>query len=134
LRALDITIALLGIARCFTYGGSRCRAIFDPAVPPITAITQEQYAQQKNAPRCGALPTPLHAFVARPVATPLHKHHHSVTVLTRFSLGSINHFYEKLLKLKGMMKSVAGKKRAEGRHEFMETYLEQFYSEWRGDC
>jgi uncharacterized protein len=40
-----------GIARCFTYGGSRDRAIFDPTVPPVVDITQEQYAQHKNAPR-----------------------------------------------------------------------------------
>ena len=45
----------------------------------------------------------------------------------------MNHFHEKLLRLKGMMKSDSGRRRAEGRHEFMLMYLEQFHGEWDGD-
>jgi uncharacterized protein len=43
---------------------------------------------------------------------------------------TINHFYEKLLKLKAMMKTTTGKSMAEERHQFMERYLEQFFKEW----
>ncbi len=45
---------------------------------------------------------------------------------------SVNHFYEKLLLLKDLMNTPTGKKMAEQRHQFMETYLDQFYQEWEG--
>lgn len=45
---------------------------------------------------------------------------------------TINHFYEKLLKLKDLMKTESGKKIAAERHDFMLLYLDHFYKEWQG--
>jgi len=45
---------------------------------------------------------------------------------------TVNHFYEKLLKLKDLMKSKAGQRIAEERHKFMELFLQRFYDEWDG--
>jgi uncharacterized protein len=46
---------------------------------------------------------------------------------------TLNHFYEKLLLLKNKMNTETGKKLAQERHRFMETFLSQFYAEWEGE-
>lgn len=45
---------------------------------------------------------------------------------------TINHFYEKLLLLKDQMKTETGRRIAVERHNYMESFLSQFYAEWNG--
>jgi len=46
---------------------------------------------------------------------------------------TLNHFYEKLLLLKDKMNTETGKQIAKERHQFMMTFLSQFYAEWDGE-
>lgn len=52
-----------------------------------------------------------------------YRHHVSTT---------INHFYEKLFQLKGLMNTDTAKKIAGQREDFMKIYLSQFLAEWDG--
>lgn len=84
-------IGAIGIARAFTYGGYKNRALYDPQIKPNLNMSKEEY-KNSTAP-------------------------------------TINHFYEKLLRLKDLMKTAEGKKIAQQRHNFMLAYLDQFYME-----
>lgn len=88
-------IGAIGIARCFTFGGSRNRVLHDPSIQARSDLSKEQYVKKDEQT-------------------------------------TVNHFHEKLLKLKDLMKTEAGKRRAMQRHKFMEEFLKQFYKEWDG--
>ena len=88
-------IGAIGIARAFTYGGSRRRILYDPEQKPLMDMNAAEY-----------------------------RRHMSTTV---------NHFYEKLFKLKDMMNTDAAKKLAEHREKIMRDYLDEFMLEWEGE-
>ncbi len=46
---------------------------------------------------------------------------------------SINHFYEKLFLLKGLLNTSSAKQIAEHRENFMHNFVNEFLSEWNGD-
>jgi uncharacterized protein len=87
-------IGAIGIARTFTYAGSKGSVLHDPDQLFRREMTHEQYRNGKST--------------------------------------AINHFYEKLLKLKDLMNTESGRRAAEKRHRYMELFLEQFYMEWDG--
>ena len=84
-------IGAIGIARAFTYGGYKNRALYDPEIKPKLNMSKDEY-KNSTAP-------------------------------------TINHFYEKLLLLKDLMKTDEGRRIAGQRHDFMLAYLDQFFSE-----
>ncbi|KAL5761398.1 hypothetical protein ACOSP7_017662 [Xanthoceras sorbifolium] len=88
-------IGAIGIARCFTFGGSRNRVLHNSAILPRSDLSKEEYMKKEEQT-------------------------------------TVNHFHEKLLKLKDLMKTEAGRRRAEKRHKFMEEFLKEFYEEWDG--
>lgn len=69
----------------------------------------------------------------RPIYEPnvAHELHDSFDQYMNAKSHTINHFYEKLLLLKGKMNTKTGKKMAEKRHQVMVDFLDQFYDEWK---
>jgi uncharacterized protein len=47
---------------------------------------------------------------------------------------TINHFFDKLLKIKNLMMTDMGKKEAVARHQFLINFLEQFFKEEKADA
>lgn len=45
---------------------------------------------------------------------------------------TVNHFYEKLLRLRALMNTDAARAIAEARDAYMRSYLEEFFAEWEG--
>ncbi|WP_018477807.1 HD domain-containing protein [Pontibacter roseus] len=59
-------------------------------------------------------------------------HHDSFESYKSSTGPTINHFYEKLLLLKDRLHTPTARAMAAGRHQFMEDFLKQFFTEWEG--
>lgn len=46
---------------------------------------------------------------------------------------TVQHFYDKLLRLKDMMNTNTGSKLAINRHNYLEEFLKRFFEEWQGE-
>jgi uncharacterized protein len=51
-------------------------------------------------------------------------------IISGLSKSTIGHFYDKLLRLSGLMNTKTGKELAEERHRYLEDFLKKFYGEW----
>jgi len=71
-------------------------------------------------------------FKNRPIHNPEMplKEYNDSRAYHRSDAPTINHFYEKLLKLKDLMNTSTGRQLAEERHDYMLRFLDQFYREW----
>jgi len=74
----------------------------------------------------GHLGNPIHNPNDKPIKNK------TVEEYKKMNATAINHFYEKLLLLKDRMNTETAKRIAEGRHKFMEEFLERFFEEWEG--
>lgn len=119
-------IGAIGVARTFCYGGASGNPMHVPGVKPREKLTKEQYVSG------GGIGGGEKKMKMREEGEGEEKKegakHQSPHVNT-----TINHFHEKLLKLKGLMKSEAGKRKAERRHRTMLQFLEHFHAEWDGN-
>ena len=88
-------IGAIGVARAFSYGGSRGRRMYDPSDAPKAGMDEEAYRKSGS--------------------------------------NTVNHFYEKLFLLKGMMNTGTARRMAEERDRFMHSFMDEFMAEWNGE-
>ena len=133
-------IGAIGIARAFTFGGARGRPLHDSDTAETgTALTRERY-MAAGAPGAWVRSSPLFFHAAAEPAFTTAWLHAGIVYICKYRLihyhqgATIAHFYDKLLLLKGLMKTTAGRRLAEARHCYTEAFVKQFLLEWAGEA
>ncbi len=135
----------VGIARAFSYGGYKGNEIYDPAKPTrlmmawTREITVSPARREMPVAPAPVSPAPVSPAPVSPegremsvAPAPVSPEGREMSNNLSESRGAstINHFFEKLLLLKGLLNTGSGRRMAEERHNFMILYLQQFFSEW----
>jgi len=106
-------IGAVGVARTFCFSGQKDRALFD--MTPMACINENDDAASEKKESKVDVEKQCEEWV---------KHGDGENETT------IEHFYDKLLLLKDMMKTKTGRKLAEQRHAAMQNFLKHFFLEW----
>lgn len=97
-------IGAVGIARCFTFGGAKNRPLYDPETVANLSVLSPTRVSSAEYTKNG-----------------------------RENKSTVDHFYEKLLHVKSLLQTDAGRRIAEQRHELMEHFLVQLTKEILGE-
>lgn len=106
--------------------------------PPMRTIEGQVVQDADRLDAIGAIAIARCFLYAGKIGDPIHdpalKPRDSITKEQYRNEGStaINHFYEKLLKLKDRINTPSAKAIAEERHRYMQQYIAQFHAEWDG--
>ncbi|RJE88492.1 HD domain-containing protein [Paenibacillus sp. 1011MAR3C5] len=106
--------------------------------PPMRTLEGQVVQDADRLDAIGAIAIARCFLYAGKIGDPIHdpgiKPRDSITKEQYRNEGStaINHFYEKLLKLKDRINTPSAKAIAEERHRYMERYVTQFHAEWDG--
>ena len=115
------------IVRHISYKGGRPSAFYSPEL----AVVRD--ADRLDAIGAVGIARAFHygGFKNRKLFDPaiLPVEYHSKEAYKSGTAPTINHFYEKLLKLKGLMHTATGKELAQQRHQYMLEFLAQFFQE-----
>jgi len=125
----DVSYRILRIISEVSYTGAGCET-------PVSSVESSVVQDADRLDAMGAI------GIARTFAYGGHKNrliydpsvspeiHADFNEYKKSSTPTINHFYEKLLLLKDRMNTETAKSIAESRHQFMVSFLAQFYDEW----
>jgi uncharacterized protein len=136
-------IGAIGIARAFSFGGLKGRALWDGAPTDVPEVyvsgaggTTVQHFYDKISPL-----DPAKAQLG-PGSDPSRKAPHPLIqelaarapalYVSGANGSTVDHFFAKLLRLKDDFSTPTGRRMAEDRHAFLVDFLSHFFAEWEG--